>query len=64
MLRLMSGCITALVLAGQASVHAETMAELYEKAKVEKELASIPAALRPRTRTAPSCSCSNIPVSR
>jgi hypothetical protein len=38
MLRLMSGCITALVLAGQASVQAETMAELYEKAKVEKEL--------------------------
>ena len=38
MLRLMSGCITALVLAGQASVQAETMAELYEKAKAEKEL--------------------------
>ena len=38
MLRLMPGCITALVLAGQASVQAETTAELYEKAKVEKEL--------------------------
>ena len=38
MLRLMSGCITALVLAGQASVQAETLAELYEKAKAEKEV--------------------------
>jgi hypothetical protein len=63
MLRLMSGCITALVLAGQASVQAETMAELYEKAKVEKELVFYSGGPAAPQRTAPSCSCSNIPPS-